>query len=322
METKLAMQDRKILHLLSEDGRRSNSELAKLTGLARETVSYRIKQLVDRRIITSFTAICNLEKLGYSTYHLYISLGKCSREKETELIIMLRKMHLVTYIATLVGEYDLLAECSARSVVELNDLLRIINQSFGQCIRRVHVNSVIQEYNYPHNYLVGKQNISEIRFARYRHTESESIDATDQKILGLLSADARMTSAEMARRLKVSIDKVIYRIKQLEKKDIIQGYRAIIDTASIGIHRYIIMYRLQATEQQERTLIEDLKGHNSLLYLMRCIGEWSLIIDMGFSKVPELRQLIQEIRNRHFGIIQEYTVLTHFEEHKNQYLPA
>jgi Lrp/AsnC family leucine-responsive transcriptional regulator len=60
----LDAKDREILALLESDGRRSNSEIARLTGLSAPTVAERIARLRDIGVIEGFTVKINPAKVG------------------------------------------------------------------------------------------------------------------------------------------------------------------------------------------------------------------------------------------------------------------
>jgi Lrp/AsnC family transcriptional regulator, leucine-responsive regulatory protein len=327
MKIKLTLHDKKILRLLTEDARLSDSEIAKKIGISRERARYRINRLVELKVISGFVVVCNLEKLGYSTYHLFISLRNAGKTREEEMIKTIAGIETVNYIATMIGEYDFLIECNARNALELNEIIRAINNNYRNNISKLHINIVFQECAFPHNYLYSmkdsmKESGKEISFPRHSESIIEEIDETDKKILVLLSSNARRTSTEIARKIGVSVDKVIYRIKQMEKKGIIQGYKALINIINIGLQRHIILFKIQATEKQELAIVEDLRQRKEILYLMRCVGEWNLVVDMCFKDITELREMIQDIRSKHSEIIKEDTVLIEFQEHKNGYFPT
>lgn len=320
MGIKLKLHDKKILYLLTENAKLSDSDIGKKLGISRETVRYRIKRMEDLKIITEYVVICNLEKLGYSTFHIFISLCKANKKREEEIISKISKIKLVNYIATMMGEYDLLVECNARNAVELNDILQEINNKYKDNINKMHINSVLQEYNYPHKYLVEyKREKEEIKFPRYSKIVQEKIDETDIKILQLLSKNARTANTDIAKKIGASADKVTYRIKQMEKKGIIQGYKANVNTVKIGYQRYILLLKIQATEKQELPLIAELRQKKELLYLMRCVGEWNILADLCFKDITKLRETLQDIKSKYSGIIKEDSMLIQFYEHKNQY---
>ena len=56
--------DRMILNELQQDDRISTTELAKKLGIAKSTLTYRIKRLEDEKIITGYRAIVDPTKLG------------------------------------------------------------------------------------------------------------------------------------------------------------------------------------------------------------------------------------------------------------------
>ena len=61
----------------------------------------------------------------------------------------------------------------------------------------------------------------------------ESVPHIDLQILSLLQ-DCRLSFNKVARRLGISVGTAFYHIKNLEKKGILKGYTAIIDTARLG----------------------------------------------------------------------------------------
>lgn len=63
---------------------------------------------------------------------------------------------------------------------------------------------------------------------------SDRLDRIDRNILDALSRDARLSMAELARRVGLSKTPVQARLKRLEKEGFIRGYAAIIDRERMG----------------------------------------------------------------------------------------
>ncbi|MCT8997054.1 Lrp/AsnC ligand binding domain-containing protein [Chelativorans intermedius] len=63
---------------------------------------------------------------------------------------------------------------------------------------------------------------------------SDRMDRIDRNILDALSRDARLSMAELARRVGLSKTPVQARLKRLEKEGFIRGYAAIIDRERMG----------------------------------------------------------------------------------------
>ena len=60
------------------------------------------------------------------------------------------------------------------------------------------------------------------------------LDAHDTRILAELQADARLTMAELGRRVHLSQPAVTERVRKLEAAGVITGYRATVNLAALG----------------------------------------------------------------------------------------
>lgn len=61
-----------------------------------------------------------------------------------------------------------------------------------------------------------------------------ALDGYDTRILAELQADARLTMAELGRRVHLSQPAVTERVRKLEAAGVIRGYRATVDLAALG----------------------------------------------------------------------------------------
>ena len=61
------------------------------------------------------------------------------------------------------------------------------------------------------------------------------LDAIDQRIIGELQADARLSNVDLADRVGLSPSPCLRRVKRLEQEGVIQGYRAVLNRDSVGL---------------------------------------------------------------------------------------
>ena len=61
------------------------------------------------------------------------------------------------------------------------------------------------------------------------------LDTVNRRILAILADDARISTAELARRLDMSAPAVRERVGRLEQAGVIRGYRVDIDPAAVGL---------------------------------------------------------------------------------------
>ena len=68
-----------------------------------------------------------------------------------------------------------------------------------------------------------------------RRNEGDLFDAVDRQLLTILAGDARVSTAELARRVGMSSPAVRDRVTRLEEAGVIRGYHADIDPAKVGL---------------------------------------------------------------------------------------
>jgi DNA-binding Lrp family transcriptional regulator len=61
------------------------------------------------------------------------------------------------------------------------------------------------------------------------------LDAIDRRILRLLQENARLSNAELAQKVGLSVSPVWRRVRVLEERGVITGYQALVDPAAVGL---------------------------------------------------------------------------------------
>ena len=70
------------------------------------------------------------------------------------------------------------------------------------------------------------------------------LDIKDKKILYELDKNAKISASDVAKIVLLSKDAVGYRIKNLEDKGIIRGYRAVVDLTKLGYSLFRVYLKL------------------------------------------------------------------------------
>ncbi|MFW5747020.1 MAG: Lrp/AsnC family transcriptional regulator, partial [Nanoarchaeota archaeon] len=122
------------------------------------------------------------------------------------------------------------------------------------------------------------------------------LDLKDRKILAELDLDARILQATLAKKVRLSKQVVGYRIQRLEKKDIIQGYYALIDLARLGTTIHVVYLKLTGIPSaQEDAWMEEIDAHPDVLGVARTIGTWDMTIALQSSSASHLYSLLKDI---------------------------
>lgn len=121
-----------------------------------------------------------------------------------------------------------------------------------------------------------------------------NLDNISWNILKELQSDARLTYAELGRRVGLTTPAVIERVKKLEDAGIITGYRAEIDTAKVGLP-ITAFIRMSISGVDYSHIVEVAKSSEEVLECHRGTGGDSFIMKVAVSSVEHLQNLIDKL---------------------------
>jgi len=120
------------------------------------------------------------------------------------------------------------------------------------------------------------------------------MDEIDWKILKELQVNARISFAELGRRIGLTTPAVIERIRKLEDAKIITGYRAEIDTAKVGLP-ITAFIRMSISGVDYSRIIKVAEKSNEVLECHRGTGGDSFIMKVAVADVEHLQNLIDKL---------------------------
>ena len=113
--------DRQILHLVQQDARISNAEIARQVGLAPSAVLERLRKLEDRGIIRGYAAELTPKELGFGlTVFVNVRTSECGSEAGAAI----SEIPEVLEVHDVAGEDCLLLKIRTKDTEELGKLLR------------------------------------------------------------------------------------------------------------------------------------------------------------------------------------------------------
>ena len=121
-----------------------------------------------------------------------------------------------------------------------------------------------------------------------------TIDDIDRKVLKELQQDARVSYAELGRRVGLTTPAVIERVRKLEDAGVIIGYRAEIDTAKVGLP-ITAFVRMSIVGVDYSHIIEVAQESNEVLECHRGTGGDSFIMKVAVASVEHLQQIIDKL---------------------------
>ncbi|MDR4187409.1 Lrp/AsnC family transcriptional regulator [Bacillus pseudomycoides] len=131
--------DRKILHILQEDGRISMTELGKMVNLSTPAVKERVKKLEDKNIITAYRAVINPEKLNKNVMAFVLfESKKCQQFRN-----FCKENPMVFECHRLAGQYSYLVKIVTESVQHLEEFIDA-SMEFGYPSTLINLSSPVK----------------------------------------------------------------------------------------------------------------------------------------------------------------------------------
>jgi len=85
-----------------------------------------------------------------------------------------------------------------------------------------------------------------------------ALDQIDIAILRELQADGRLSIVELAARVGLSPSPCLRRVRQLEDRGIIVGYRAVVDAAKLGLAlQFLVSFRIEVSGMEQRRKVRS-----------------------------------------------------------------
>lgn len=116
------------------------------------------------------------------------------------------------------------------------------------------------------------------------------LDATDQQIIAELQADARLSFAELGRRVNLSPPSVTERVHRLEEQGILQGYHADIHPPELGWS--VVAFVQLEVEGRYKPLIPDLAQQiPEVIEFHRVTGQQCFILKVVARSMTHLSEI-------------------------------
>jgi DNA-binding Lrp family transcriptional regulator len=317
MSVKLDLKNRKILYQLDINSRQSNAEIAKKVRLSKDAVGYRIKRLEEEGIIRGYRAVVDSSRLGYLFYRVFFNLMDIQPARLNEIIEFLKKEKNVWWVGKLDGAWNFAFSIWVKSDREFNDFYHKFGIEFRKHIKDRLICPLVSYKNIGRRYFLKEK--QELKFTSVGGSEKQEIDNTDMKILAFLAGNARTSLVGMASNLKVDSMTIHHRIRKLEKKGIIQGYKTDIDVRALGRDFYSVKINLKDVSR-----IDEFKNYiltiPELTATTDAVGSYDVEFDLEVKTSEKYFMLIEDLETK-FESIREIIYFRVLKNYKILYMP-
>jgi Lrp/AsnC family leucine-responsive transcriptional regulator len=135
--------------------------------------------------------------------------------------------------------------------------------------------------------------MAEIRRQKSQSADDPVRDATDLRILVELQADARLSLAELGRRVGLSSPAVAERLQRLEQDQVILGYHARLNPRALGMALSAVI-RVRPAPGQLNNVAELARRTAEIVDCRRITGEDCFIMSAHVRDVEHLEEVIDQ----------------------------
>lgn len=311
--------DEKIISELDNNARQSISAIAKKTGVPKSVAAYRLRALEKSGVIKYYYTVIDSYRLGYSSYRVYLKLRHAGPAKEREMIEYLTALPQTRWVGLIKGTYNIGVVFLVRTQKEFVDVYASFNSKYRAHIGSSHVgiSSGLERFRLPFakRHLKSRASVDTVRVG-----DTAEIDATDSRLLEILSANARMPLLGIARQMGLTPAAVQYRLKQLMRNRIVLGFRPVLDMEKLGYTLYKVDINLKGAEGYER-MRRFAREHEAVFCLVKTIGWADAEFEVYAKSTAQFYSILDEIRARFEGSMSDYDFFMYSQLIKFRYTP-
>lgn len=133
--------------------------------------------------------------------------------------------------------------------------------------------------------------MSTIRRRSGAQSDGPLLDATNLRLLDQLQIDARLSLAELGRRVGLSSPAVAERLARLEQADVITGYRAQLNPRALGFGLSVVI-RVRPSPRQLRVVGDVAQNTPEVVECRRITGDDCYVMTAHVRDVEHLEEVI------------------------------
>lgn len=151
-------------------------------------------------------------------------------------------------------------------------------------------------------------------------SEKIQLSESDLKLLRLIAANGKISLLELAKEMKISAPAVHKKMRSLENKKVILGYRATIDLSKIGYEYYKVDVELNDIAVREN-IRKFLKFHPNVVYEDITFGGSDLEFDLEVKRADEFEKFMALLKEKFPHAVKFFSFYKAREILKYLYMP-
>ncbi|HJX50293.1 hypothetical protein A3K73_06160 [Candidatus Pacearchaeota archaeon RBG_13_36_9] len=305
---KIDLFDKKIIYELEKDSSQPISKIAKRIKRSKEFVNFRINRLEKEKIILGYSAIVDMAKLSYFTFRIYIKWQNITMDEKQEFYDKIKVKENVWTTTVLHGKWDFAFFIGVKTedyIKSFHKLWNEIQLDYKDKISESKIAIYAPVHNFNKRFFIDPWRNIEIIERIYGAGDSVKFDGLDEKIIKIYSGNVKMPHHEIAEKLNVTSETVRLRIKQLEKREVIVGYKINLNLQKLGYQGYRVDFLLNSVKKNKE-LFNYLKYHRYFYQINKSIGGADFETEIVVENLNHLLEILEEVVKKFKDVIKGY----------------
>jgi Lrp/AsnC family transcriptional regulator, leucine-responsive regulatory protein len=318
----LSPKDRAILAELGLNARQNLTALARRVHLSKQVVSYRIKQLEKMKVIRGYHAIPDIYRLGKAHFRVFVKYHQLDGETEAGLIRELARSPEISWLTLLDGDFDLEFVVWSDNIIKFEEIYDEILTRFGRYFQEKYFSIGTRVEYLPLSFLN--------RRARSRQglvfggTFGQSLlDNQDKRILYEINRNGRISLADLAKKLAISVPVARNRMQELLNSGVVIGFGLKIDHKRLGLTYRKVLLKLNTPSKERINRIGAyLRRQEGVIFLVKTIGAYDFEFELLTESNEEFYHFMKAFRSEFAAEIKFHSnVIVHDELKYGQISP-
>lgn len=335
---KLDLKDKKILAALGENCRILLGHIGKIANLGKDSVRYRMNQLIKKDLYRGNLVIFNPYSVGISLYSILLKLEEMDSKRENETKTFFENHPFISWAGQTQGTYDYVINIASADIKHFDQLLRNLKSTIKSKIKDYKILNIAKFYccNTIPN-VFKKESKVDIHFDKldtsfgsllkqpYCSIEDKKIelDKIDLLIIANIGNNARLSLQEISKKTGIKPDTIKNRIINLIKKNVILAFRASINLSFLRFHGHIMFFRLYShIGDEQKKEFENYFKVNDFIFVFEALSSYYDFQVYTVAKDPyDFSRILNDVRNKFSSIIEEYDSVLILNDFKFTSLP-
>lgn len=263
------------------------------------------------RVINAFI---DVSKLGIKSTLILLKTRATQSEREKYLTKISNKSEVYSLVE-IIGEFDLAIGIYSKSEDEKNKILDdLLDESFIKDFEICEILTRFPKMNYT------EEMFTKLPLEKYPKTKNLEVDSKDLIILSELSKNCRISSVDLAEKIKLSRGTINYRIRKLIESGIIAKFQPTVNFFMLETEFYFLRFKLSKPSEREK-IKEYLSQTQRANTILESDGTHQIMAFLQFKNNSEFREFEEKLLEKFRNSIQDYSLNLAKSQYKLEWFP-